>query len=131
MIKRKVYVALLSTIIFSIMLAYIMYTPISDRHPDTWYDSFGAPIPFLLCITGVAYLLGGIPVSLFIDKYIDKEILKLPLYLIAGFIVGVLTMMISFGTFSLQMFGFGIFGATGSLIFFIVMSCSKYLQRSR
>lgn len=129
MLKRRIIVALLSTVIFSVILAYIMYTPISDRQPDTWYDPFGAPIPFLLLITGAAYLLGGVLVSSLIDRYVDKEIIKLPFYLIAGFIVGVMTIMISFGTIALEILWFGIYGAVGSLIFFSFMSLNKAFEK--
>lgn len=125
MLKRRIIIALLSTIIFSMILAIIMYTPISDRHLNTWYDPFGAWISFLLMITGVAYLLGGVPISSLIDKYVDKEIIKLPFYLMAGFLVGCITIMITFATISLEILSFGIYGAVGSLIFFTFMSLNK------
>src|SRR5690625_2606846 len=130
MLKRRIIIALLSTVIYSLVLAYIMYTPIPDRHLDTWYDSFGAPLPFLLFITGAAYLIGGISASSLIDKYVDKEIIKLPIYLIAGFIVGVMTIMVSFSTISLELLQFGIYGAAGSLIFFIFMLLNKTFEKA-
>ncbi|MBM7569911.1 hypothetical protein [Aquibacillus albus] len=122
---RRLIVSLLSTVIFSLILAYMMFTPVSERNPDSWYDSFGAPIPILLLITGLAYLVGGIPISIFIDKNVEKEIIKLIFYLIAGFIVGVLTItivsLLSGGPITFSFFAFGIYGSVGSSIFFIFM----------
>jgi MFS family permease len=126
--KSRVIVALLSTFIFSLILAYIDYTPVSERLPDTSYGSFISPIPFLIIITVVPYFLGGIPVSILIDKYVDKLIVKLPLYLMGGYIVGVITLVISFGTFAIEMLWFGIYGVAGSLIFFIIMSLNARLK---
>ncbi|WP_042142771.1 hypothetical protein [Paucisalibacillus sp. EB02] len=130
MFKRKVIVALFSTIVFSLILAYIDYTPVSERLPDTSYGSFFSPIPFLIILTGVPYILGGIPVSMLIDKYVDKLIVKLPLYLMGGYIVGVITMVISFGTFSFspEFLWLGIYGVVASLIFFVIMSLNARLK---
>ncbi|WP_042145505.1 hypothetical protein [Paucisalibacillus sp. EB02] len=128
MFKRRVIAALLSTIVFSLILAYIDYTPVSERIPDTSYGSFISPIPFLIIITGVPYILGGIPVSILIDKYVDKFIVKLPLYLMGGYIVGVITLVISFGTFSFKFLWLGIYSVAGSLIFFIIMSLNARLK---
>lgn len=130
MFKRRIMIALSSTVIFSIILAFIMYTPISDRQSNTWYDPLSAPLPFLLLITGAAYVLGGVPVSTLIDKYVEKAIIKLPFYILAGFIVGCITIMITFGTISLEILSFGIYGATGSLIFFILMSLNKAFEKT-
>src|SRR5690625_726881 len=127
MVKKRLVVALLSNVIYSFLLAYIMYTSLADREPNTWYESFGAPITILLIFTGVAYLLGGIPVSLVFDKYIKKEIIKFPLYLIAGFIVGVLVIMISFWTVTIDLLWFGLYGVVGSIIFFTLIVLSKKL----
>jgi hypothetical protein len=126
--KRRVIVALLSTVVFSLILAYIDYTPVSERLPDTSYGSFFSPIPFLIIITGVPYILGGIPISMLIDKYVDKLIVKLPLYLMGGYMVGVLNLVISFETFALGMLWLGIYGVAGSLIFFIIMTLNKQLN---
>ncbi|WP_176481985.1 hypothetical protein [Paucisalibacillus globulus] len=128
--KRKLFIALFSTIVFSFILAYINYTPVSERLPDTSYGSFLSPIPFLIILTGVPYILSGIPVSILIDKYVDKLIVKLPLYLIGGYLIGLITLVLSFGTFSLS-FDFlwlGIYGVAGSLIFFIIMSLNARLK---
>lgn len=127
MLIKRIIVAILSTIIFSIVLAYMMGAPVLDWHQNSWYAPLNAWIPFLLLITGIPYLLGGVTASLLIDKYIDKEIIKFPFYLIAGFIVGVITVIITFGTISIsiEMLLLGIFGTAGSLIFFVLMLLSK------
>ncbi|MFC4404450.1 hypothetical protein [Gracilibacillus xinjiangensis] len=128
MLVKRLVVALLSTVIFSLVLAYMIYTPVSERHSNTWYDPFGAPVPTLLLITGLAYLLGGIPASLLIDKYVEKRIIKLPLYLSSGFIVGIITIISSFKTILLESLWYGIYGLVGSLIFFSIMSLFKIIN---
>ena len=66
-----------------------------------------------------------------IDKYVDKLIIKLPLYLIGVYIVGVITLVISFGTFSFssEFLWLGIYGVAGSFIFFIIMSMNAQLKK--
>ncbi|RSL30386.1 hypothetical protein D7Z54_26475 [Salibacterium salarium] len=122
---RRIIVGLLSAVVFSFIIAFIMYTPVSERNPDTWYDPFGSYIPLLLLITGPAYLLGGVPISLFIDKYVEKAIIKLIVYLLVGFIVGIITILIfallSGGPITFSVLAFGIYGSAGSFIFFIFM----------
>lgn len=130
MSKRRVVVALLSTGIYSLILATLLYTPIASREPNTSYSSFASPLPFLLLMTGAAYFLGGIPISSFIDKSVNKKIMKLLYYFFAGFIVGCLTIMIAFKTISLEVLSFGLYGAIGGFIFFILMSLDKVLQNT-
>lgn len=128
MLKKRVIVALLSAIIFSIILSYISYTPISEREPNTWYESFGSLVTVYLLFSVPAYLLGGVPVSLFIDRYVKKGIIKLLFYLIAGFFVGVATIVISFMTVALEVLSYGVLGLCASLLFFVLMLLTKRFE---
>src|SRR5699024_11617748 len=44
-----------------------------------------------LSLSGYIFLLGGIPASILIDKYVEKEGIKLIFYFISGFIIGMIT----------------------------------------
>lgn len=114
---RRLVVALLSTVILSVVLAYLYST-----------------IKIFLIITGYAFLLGGIPTSMLIDKIIRKEPLKLTCYLISGFVLGVITiiifsLLIGGGSLNLSILTFGIFGAIGSFIFYSLLSLLQNLGK--
>jgi len=86
-------------------------------------------------ITGCAYLLGGIPVSFFIDKYVGNEKLKFVFYLITGFIVGFITLIIfsllfSGGQITLHVLKYGLFGCVGAFMFFIFMLLTTKLEKN-
>lgn len=125
MLKRRIIIALLSAIIFSLVLSYISYTPIAEREPNSWYESFGSTLTLYLIFSVPAYLLGGIPISLYIDKFVEKEIIKLVLYLLGGFLVGIATIVISFMTVSFELLWYGVVGLFASLLFYILMLLAK------
>lgn len=114
---RRIFASLLSTVTLSFILAYLM----------------SAPIYHFLTITGIAYLLGGIPVSIYIDKYIKSVKIKWLVYLISGFIVGIITIIvfslfINGGTITLSVFIFGLHGAIGSLIFLFYLLITNKMR---
>lgn len=125
MLKRRIIVALLSAIIFSLFLSYISYTPVVEREPNSWYEAFGSTLILFLIFSLPAYLLGGIPVSLYIDKFVKNKMIKLLLYLLGGFLVGIATIMISFMVFSFELFWYGLVGIFASLLFYILLSIAK------
>lgn len=126
--KRRVIVALLSALIFSLIFSFISYTPVAEREPNTWYDSFSAFFQVYLMFSVPAYVLGGVPVSLYVDRYVKKGIIKLLLYLLSGFFVGVAIIVISFMTVTLEVLWYGVVGLFASLIFFILMLLTKRLK---
>lgn len=128
MLKRRVIVALLSAIIFSLILSYISYTSISEREPNSWYGSFGSLVTVYLIFSVPAYLLGGVPVSLYIDKYVKKGIIKLLFYLLAGFFVGVVTIVISAMAVAPEVLWYGVVGLFASLLFFVLMLLTKRFE---
>lgn len=128
LLKRRIIVALLSAIIFTLILSYISYTPVTEREPNTWYESFGSFVQIYLLFSVPAYLLGGVPISLYIDKHVKKGIIKLFLYLLGGFFVGVVTIVISFMTVALDVLKYGIVCLFASLLFFVLMLLTKRFQ---
>lgn len=125
MLKKRIYIALLSAIIFSLLFSYLSYTPIAAREPNSWYESFGASFQVYLLFFIPAYLLGGVPISLYINKHLQSEIIKLPIYLLGGFLVGVTTILISFMTLGLELLKYGLVGSFASLLFYILMILTK------
>jgi len=125
LLKRRIIIALLSAIIFSLILSYISYTPIAEREPNSWYESFGSTLTVCLIFSVPAYLLGGIPISLYIDKFVKKEIIKLVFHLLGGFLVGIAMTVISFMTVSFELLWYGVIGLFASSLFYILMLLVK------
>lgn len=123
--KRRIIVALLSAIIFSLILSYISYTPIAEREPNTWYESFGSFVQIYLLFSIPAYLLGGVPISWYMDRQVNGGIIQLLFYLLGGFLVGIATILISFMTVSFELLGFGVLGLFASLLFYMLMFLAK------
>lgn len=119
--KKRITVALLSAILFSLILSYISYTPFAEREPNSGYESFGSFIRFYLLFSVPVYLFGAIPLSYLIDKHVEKELVKLPLYVLGGFFAGIITIMISFMAFGVELLMYGAVGAFAGFIFFVLM----------
>lgn len=128
MLKKRILIALLSAILFSLILSYISYTPLTEREPNSGYGSFGSFIWFYLLFSIPVYLFGAIPLSFFIDKHVEKELVKLPLYVLGGFFVGIITIMISFMAIGLELLKYGAVGAFAGFIFFVLMWLTKRIR---
>lgn len=140
---KKVIVAALSTIILSIFISAWFYVPVSHRQTNVAYfsDSFWSLIPLFMIFTAPSYFLGGIPVSILIDKYVESKVYQFILYILAGLIIGILVSIVyflsvsnSFSQFfshpSLSIiFGFGLYGAGGSFLFFFTNLLVKLIGR--
>lgn len=129
MLKKRIIVGLLSTLIFSIVMAYVSYTPIADQEANSWYESFGSLFQVYLIFSLPAYLLGGIPISLFIDKRVKKEMIKFPLYLCGGFLVGMATIGITFMVISFELVWYGLVGSCASLLYYVLMLLTKRWEK--
>lgn len=125
LLKRRIIIALFSAIIFSLILSYISYTPIAEREPNSLYESFGSTLTVCFIFSVPAYLLGGIPISLYIDKFVKKEIIKLVFHLLGGFLVGISMTVISFMTVSFELLWYGVIGLFASSLFYILMLLAK------
>lgn len=78
----KFIVALLSSAVSSLILSIVFNNP--------QFNGF----TLFLAITGPAYILGGISCSLLIDKFTENRWMKLIYFIIAGFIVGIITILV-------------------------------------
>lgn len=108
---RRVIIALFLTVIFGLTFASMTYGSILAS----------------LSLSGYIFFCGGIPASILIDKYVEKEGIKLIFYLISGFIIGMITI-----TCILSLLGgleaviplavmYGFYGLVGNFLFCILM----------
>ncbi|WP_407270411.1 hypothetical protein [Radiobacillus sp. PE A8.2] len=128
LIKFKV--ALLSTFLSSLILTLV------------FHDSLGNGFLLFLPITGGAYILGGITCSILIDKWTTKNWIKFFYFIIAGFVVGILTILVFILTLSPPSNGysidlstikngmiFGVYGSIGALVFYVIDLLLKGLKK--
>lgn len=134
---KKIIAAVLSTAVSSFVLSIKMYTPLSERHPNTGYESFCSWLPLFLVILGLAYILGGIPCSLLIDRFVKKTSMRFISYLIAGFIVGIITTLIFISFLSgpfldfTTVLVFGLYGSLGAMVFYFLLVLLNLLKRGK
>lgn len=119
--KNRIIAALVSTLIFSLFYALLVYTPEAARLENHWYESFSSLMILPAIFTLPAYLIGGVPLSILIDRRVKVPFLQMFLYLLAGFIVGILTVVISFKTINLEVLYFGLYGLLASFIFYLLL----------
>ncbi|HET7581050.1 MAG TPA: hypothetical protein VFK33_17360 [Bacillales bacterium] len=130
---RRVIVALIAIVLFSLILAIWSYVPVAERNPDTYYAPFGSYIPVFLMFLAPAYFLGGIPISMLIDRFVKNKGLQPIFYILAGFVTGLFVYLIFAGLVSdsvdeffrglwlNDMVSFGIFGAAGAFLFSVIL----------
>jgi hypothetical protein len=95
----------------------------------------------IFVLTGTAYLLGGISCSYTINKITNVHWLKFIYFIIAGFIVGIITMLIFISTLNPPSNGYsvdfstivgglkvGLYGSIGALIFYVIESTLNGLK---
>ncbi|MDC3414745.1 hypothetical protein [Terrihalobacillus insolitus] len=107
MIKRIV-VALISTAIFSLLMAYVNYVPISEREANVLYTPLWSTAMIYTLYSLPVYLIGGIPSSLLIDKLVGQKTFnkKITLYLT------------KFGLY-------GVFGIVAAFLFLMVLAIGE------
>lgn len=111
--KERIYAAILSTLIFSLVFAALGYSPEAAS-----YEEFSSLFYLAAIFSLPAYLIGGIASSILIDKMISQAFLNFLAYLLAGFIVGFLTIAISLQSLHFSLVYFGLFGLFASSIFY-------------
>lgn len=129
---RRLLSALLSSIIFCIILAYLQYTPIAERQPNTSYMSFSSLVFIYLIYATPVYVLGGIPCSILIDN-ITKRIFRRSTFLF--YLVNILCyalagMLLALLFFSLTKIEVWIWlGAAPALLYYVVYLLVRLLIR--
>lgn len=101
---KKILIAVLSTLIFSLGFAFLVYVPSSEQHAGVGYSSFIGLFIIYLIYSAPIYLIGGTLYSYFVDVCFDKihfnnKLLKYIIYFfiyIAGgvLVVGLLLIII-------------------------------------
>ncbi|TKI56350.1 hypothetical protein E8L90_13250 [Brevibacillus antibioticus] len=103
---RKILIALVSSVIFCLSLAFLNYTPENDREPNVHYFSFASLVMIYLLYATPVYLLLGVPISLVIDivkrkirisNSIFKYVFEVVVYLISGILAIFLTLIVLSG----------------------------------
>ncbi|PIC85635.1 hypothetical protein CSV72_12360 [Sporosarcina sp. P20a] len=128
---RKLTVAILSAIVFSLSLAFYEYTPSAQRQADVGYFPYDALFVLYFLYSIPIYIVGGIPYSHYVDMYFEKfkfrnEVQKYIMYFllyIAGglFIVGILlliSLLIDGEVSGLLISNVFVLGVCASLLFF-------------
>ena len=71
-VLEKIIVAVLSSVILSLTLAFLMYTPVAEQQPGVGYSSFQSLIIIYLIYSLPVYLIGGGLYSAFVNVYIES-----------------------------------------------------------
>ncbi len=125
--KRLLTIAL-SVILFATIFSWISYVPSAQREPDVYYFGFIETFIFVIFYAGPIYFLAGLPLSIYIDKIIErtkrktkwaKYFIGLGLYSLVGILVGVIFLFIfSQNNFHLKVISFSIYGIVASNIYY-------------
>lgn len=127
---NKFIAALISTFLSSIILTVL------------YFDALGNGFLLFLSITGGVYILVGIPSSMLIDNWAESKWLKLLYFIVIGFVVGILTILVFILSLSAPSNGytldlstilrgcvFGLYGSIGAFIFYIIENLLKVFKR--
>ncbi|RNB86440.1 hypothetical protein [Brevibacillus panacihumi] len=129
---RRLLSALLSSIIFCVILAYLQHTPVAERQPSTSYMSFSSLVFIYLIYATPVYLLGGIPCSILIDT-ITKRIFRrssIIFYLVNIICYALAGMLLILLLFSLTKIKEWIWlGAAPALLYYVVYLLVRLLIR--
>ncbi|WP_066189921.1 MULTISPECIES: hypothetical protein [Gracilibacillus] len=94
-VLKKLGAAILSSFLFSIIWAVLYAQPEQPDYPEAW--TFDEIFIIVLVVSGIIFLIGGIPSALLIDglmknikfsKRIYKVMVHSLFYLLAGFLLG-------------------------------------------
>lgn len=141
---KKIGIALLSTLIFSILLAFWEYVPVSQQEPNSAYTTFSGLVILYSIYALPIYLLGGVLYSYIVDSVLGKihfrskrakYITSVLGYgagglLIVGIILGV-NLIVDGSLSDILVFNFFILGAVAALVFFhISLALNKVDKKS-
>ncbi|TMN23350.1 hypothetical protein [Lentibacillus cibarius] len=125
--KRLLTVAL-SVVLFATVYSWISYVPMSQREPNVYYFGFFETFILVIIYAGPLYFLVGLPLSILIDKSIEKfnrkskltrYFIGLGLYSLAGAVVGLVFLIIgSQNLYRLDVISFSIYGFVASNFYF-------------
>ncbi|KAB2328080.1 hypothetical protein F7731_26055 [Cytobacillus depressus] len=125
---KRLVTVVLSVALFASIFSWIFYVPVSLREPNVYYSGFLETFIFVIIYAGPIYLLAGLPLSIFIDKLIEKSnrkskwakcFLGLGLYSLFGIFVGVIFLFLFIGNiYSQENFTVSIYGIIASNVYY-------------
>lgn len=115
MILRKLLIAVLAMLVFSTVFSYASVPPGSEH-----FITFGGLFGFLLMLSAPMYILGGIPVSILLDRYWKWPSIEILLYALCGAFLMLPYSFLLFGAVGRQHFVFMMFGASAAIVFFLI-----------
>ncbi|GAA0504550.1 hypothetical protein GCM10008986_35130 [Salinibacillus aidingensis] len=95
---KKIIIALLSTILFSFLMAYLNHVPVSEREPNVYYSPLWSTAMIFAMYSLPVYLIGGISSSYLIDKLVGQKTFdsKWKRYLTEFIIYGIFGVVVAF-----------------------------------
>ncbi|MDI2589098.1 hypothetical protein OR571_18840 [Psychrobacillus sp. NEAU-3TGS] len=136
-IVKRILIAVISTVLFSISLAIFVYTPASNREPDSSYNSLLGLFTIYALFSGPVFVIAGIIWSFIFDKISRKYLTrskryftKFILYIIAGLGSTVIFLfIISNGKIisNTETFSFLLLGIIASLLYYHLLIIWQFL----
>ncbi len=137
-LPEKIIISVLSTLIFSLSLAFLEYIPVTEQQTGVAYFSFKVLVIIYVIFSLPVYLIGGGLYSYFVDVYFDKVqfrnkflkyLIEFLVYAAGGLlIVGVLLaiiLLVDGSIAGILISKFFIVGALASLLFYHISLVSK------
>lgn len=102
---RKIIIALISTVLFSLLMAYLNYVPISERELNVYYNPLWSTAILFSMYSLPVYLIGGISSSYLIDKLVAKK-----------------TFHSSWNRYLTELFAYLVLGIVAAFLYLIIMT---------
>ncbi|GIN39410.1 hypothetical protein [Heyndrickxia oleronia] len=131
----------LSVILFSTIFSGISYVPSSQREPNVYYFGFFETLILVMIYAGPVYSFVGLPLSIFIDKLIEKSNCKsvwtryfvgLGLYSLFGIFVGFIFLILLIrnnNIYHMEVFLYSIYGFIASNIYYHLLLLISNITR--
>lgn len=136
---KRIITTVLSIVLFATIFSWVSYVPISQRESNVYYFGFFETFIFVIIYAGPIYFLAGLPLSIFIDKLIEKSNRKsiwgkyfvgLGLYSVFGILVGVILILFSQNwTIYYEVFFFSIYGFIASVIYYHLLMLTSNINK--
>ncbi|MGP4039216.1 hypothetical protein ACTWP4_04805 [Gracilibacillus sp. D59] len=135
---KRFLVVILSTLLFALLYAWITYVPISERSPNVYYFGSLETFSFVVVYSGAIYILGGLPVSILIDRLTEKVnnkpkwvyyLVRLIIYSLGGIVVSFVYLIITLHDLLLyELLRSAILGFIAANIYFHFLLLTSYLK---
>ncbi|MEC1177364.1 hypothetical protein P9B03_02610 [Metasolibacillus meyeri] len=122
-IARKSVIALLATVLLSALFAYTGFTPEGDLFP------FSKLFQMFLVLSAPAYFLGGIPISMLLDRFWQWPSLEILAYAAFGALIMIPYYFFAFAATGGPIGVVMLFGASAAIIFYFVKTLLHKLFR--